>query len=190
MSPEQLLGQRIDQRSDLFALGISLYEVLTGRTPFRARTKLATMANILQRSAPPLPAMLHREEWTQVLQRLLQKKPDERYPDAAALLQDLALLKQLIIGRRVAWPAPRPVAGPHVVPSVALVPFEVVSDELDTDERKREVKYFSHGLMDELIAALTRVDGLRVPPRTLALQSRPQPGTWRALAGAFTLTSF
>ena len=52
MSPEQLLGQRIDQRSDLFALGVSLYEVLTGRTPFRARTKLATMANILQRSAP------------------------------------------------------------------------------------------------------------------------------------------
>ena len=185
MSPEQLLGQRIDQRSDLFALGVSLYEVLTGRTPFKARTKLATMANILQRSAPPLPAMLHREEWTQVLQRLLQKKPDDRYPDAAALLQDLSLLKQLIIGRRVAWPAPRPFAGPHVVPSVALVPFDVVSNEDESDERKREVKYFSHGLMDELIAALTRVDGLRVPPRTLALKSRPQPRNLARLGRRF-----
>jgi len=174
MSPEQLLGQRLDQRTDLFSLGVLLYEVLTGTPPFRSRTKLATMATILQRSAPPLPAMLHREEWTQVLQRLLQKNPDHRYPHAAALLKDLELLKQLIIGRRVAWPAPVQVALTRALPSVAIVPFDVVSTEDETDERKRELKYFSHGLMDELIAALTRVNGLRLLPKTLVLRSRAQ----------------
>ena len=184
MSPEQLLGQRVDQRSNLFALGVSLYEVLTGRTPFRARTKLATMANILQRSAPPLPAMLHREEWTQVLQRLLQKKPTNvpgrrraaAGPCAAQAAHHRAprRLAGATASRR---PARRPVGGPR--------PFEVVSDEDETDERKREVKYFSHGLMDELIAALTRVDGLRVPPRTLALKSRPQPRNLARLGRRF-----
>jgi eukaryotic-like serine/threonine-protein kinase len=172
MSPEQLLGQRLDQRSDLFSLGVLLHEVLTGTTPFRGRTKLATMAAILQRSTPPLPAMVHREQWTQVLQRLLQKNPDDRYPDAASLLEDLALLKQIIIGRRVAWPAPLQVALTRAVPSVAIVPFEVVSTNDEADERKRELNYFSHGLIDELIAALTRVNGLRVLPKTLALRSR------------------
>jgi len=174
MSPEQLLGLRLDHRSDFFSLGISLYEVLTGRTPFKARTKIATMAAILQRSAPPLPPMQHRAEWSQVLERLLQKNPDDRYSDASALLKDLALLKQLIIGGRVAWPSAPAVTRARIVPSVAIVPFEVVAQEGDDEDRTRELKYFSHGLVDELIAALTRVDGLRVLPRTLALRSRPQ----------------
>jgi serine/threonine protein kinase/tetratricopeptide (TPR) repeat protein len=189
MSPEQLLGQRIDQRSDLFSLGVSLYEVLTSRTPFYGRTKLATMAAILHRSPAPLPAILHRDEWSHILARLLQKNPDDRYPNAAALVDDLALLKQVVIGRRVSWPIPRQAAVASPVPSVAIVPFEVVtdtvvsdkaisddatSDEPESDERRRKLKYFSHGLMDELIAGLTRVAGLRVLPRTLALRSRPQ----------------
>jgi TolB-like protein/tetratricopeptide (TPR) repeat protein len=174
MSPEQLLGLRLDHRSDFFSLGGSLYEVLTGRTPFKARTKIATMAAILQRGAPPLPPMQHRAEWSQVLERLLQKNPDDRYSDASALLKDLALLKQLIIGGRVAWPSAPAITPARIVPSVAIVPFEVVAAEGADEDRKRELKYFSHGLVDELIAALTRVDGLRVLPRTLALRSRPQ----------------
>jgi serine/threonine-protein kinase len=173
MSPEQLLGQRIDQRSDLFSLGVSLYEVITGQTPFVAKTKLATMAAILQRGAPPLPAMQHRAEWTQVLQGLLQKKPEDRYANAAALLADLALLKQLIIGQRVSWPAAPHVSRPKLVPSIAIVPFDISAAEDETEERKRELKYFGHGLVDELIGGLTRVEGLRVLPRTLALRSRP-----------------
>ena len=127
MSPEQLLGQRIDQRSDLFSLGVSLYEVLTSRTPFYGRTKLATMAAILHRSPAPLPAILHRDEWSHILARLLQKNADDRYPNAAALVDDLALLKQVVIGRRVSWPSPRQPAAALPVPSVAIVPFEVTA---------------------------------------------------------------
>ena len=152
------------------------------------------MAAILHRSPAPLPAILHRDEWSHILARLLQKNADDRYPNAAALVDDLALLKQVVIGRRVSWPSPRQPAAALRVPSVAIVPFEVtgdkaiadkvigdkaipddvISDEPESEERRRKLKYFSHGLMDELIAGLTRVAGLRVLPRTLALRSRPQ----------------
>ncbi len=194
MSPEQLLGQRIDQRSDLFSLGVSLYEVLTSRTPFYGRSKLATMAAILHRSPAPLPAILHRDEWSHILARLLHKSSDDRYPNAAALVDDLALLKQVVIGRRVSWPMPRQPKAALPVPSVAIVPFEVItdkaipdddiSDEPESDERRRKLKYFSHSLMDELIAGLTRVAGLRVLPARWRCARGRNAATCRALAGA------
>lgn len=171
MSPEQLLGQRLDQRTDLFSLGVLIYEMLTGALPFRAASSFEMMAAILNRKPAPLPPVAYAPDWSQVLDRLLAKTSDHRYPNAGELLDDLARLRRLSEGQSVSWPAPVREAG-ELRPSLAVLPFEVRTRRAESEERRRELEYFSHGLFDELLAGLTRAGGLRIVPRTLAL--RPQ----------------
>ena len=171
MSPEQLLRQRLDQRTDLFSLGVLIYEMLTGALPFRAASSFEMMAAILNQKPAPLPAVAYALEWSQVLDRLLAKTPDHRYPNAGELLDNLTRLQRLSEGQPVAWPAPVRDAE-QVRPTLAVLPFEVRTRRAESQERGRELEYFSHGLFDELIAGLTRAKGLRIVPRTLAL--RPQ----------------
>ena len=91
MAPEQVMGQPVDVRTDLFALGVLLYECLAGRRPFTGRTTGETFSNIrdgryppLQKVAPEVPRAL-----AEVVKKALQSKPDARYFDAAALSRDL-----------------------------------------------------------------------------------------------------
>jgi eukaryotic-like serine/threonine-protein kinase len=173
MSPEQLLGHRLDQRTDLFSLGVLIHEVITGRPPFRATSHLETMASILHRDPPPLPPIVHGVEWGQILSGLLAKDPDLRYPDAGALLRDLARLGKLSRGERVAWkPTVRPEPARAGPPLIAVLPFAAALRPGDSPERKRDIEYVCHGLLDELIAALKSVKGVRVVPRTLVLRPR------------------
>src|SRR6202521_682855 len=85
MSPEQILGQEIDQRSDLFAFGIVLYEMLTGRHPWRCKSQVDTLHAILHDDPPPMQAAL-----AGVVGKLLSKNREERYSSAEAVLADLA----------------------------------------------------------------------------------------------------
>jgi serine/threonine protein kinase len=92
MSPEQIRGGPIDGRSDQFALGILLYELLTGTHPFLARTPAATLARILEAMPEPirLPAVGDANaDWADrlnsVIERCLQKLPAQRFADTAAL---------------------------------------------------------------------------------------------------------
>jgi serine/threonine-protein kinase len=92
MAPEQVAGDpAADHRIDLYALGLLAYELLTGSTPFRGTSPHQTMAaHLIRQPTPPdamragLPAGL-----SALVMRCLQKDPDERYPDAAALIRDL-----------------------------------------------------------------------------------------------------
>jgi len=87
MSPEQATGDRIDRRSDLFAMGLILYEGLTGRRPFERRTDTESMQAIV--SDPlPRPAGLAPPLW-RVLERALEKHPSNRYRDARELAEAL-----------------------------------------------------------------------------------------------------
>jgi predicted Ser/Thr protein kinase len=90
MSPEQIRGGQIDGRSDQFALGILLYELLTGTHPFLARTPVATLARILEAMPEPvhLPSAADADladRLNSVIVRSLQKQPAQRFADAAAL---------------------------------------------------------------------------------------------------------
>jgi serine/threonine protein kinase len=100
MSPEQVRGQRVDGRADLWALGVVLYEMLTGRKPFGGDEDVAVVQAILH-DEPDLPST-HRIEISAALEglvlRLLQKDPAKRYATAAALLRDLAQTKMLADG--------------------------------------------------------------------------------------------
>lgn len=112
MAPEQLQGDPVDRRADIFAFGILVYELVTGVHPFQGPTRTATQARILTATAAPLaryrgpvPAPLQR-----VVSRCLQKAPDGRYQEASELVRDLdavvALLAAPAAGR-----VPQPVAG-------------------------------------------------------------------------------
>lgn len=92
MSPEQAEGRPIDHRSDLFSLGIVIFEMLTGKRPFRGNSSLSTLMSIIRDPAPdpgsfrqPLPS-----GWAGLVQKALMKRPEDRYQSAAELLSDLA----------------------------------------------------------------------------------------------------
>jgi len=91
MSPEQATGKTLDGRSDIFALGIVLYEALSGRLPFSGATPTDTMVKIASAPPQPLPSMLPGVPSTlaDVIGRCLQKNPDDRYAGARDLAADL-----------------------------------------------------------------------------------------------------
>ena len=90
MSPEQIAGQKIDQRSDLFAFGIILYEILAGRHPWARQSQVDTLHAILHDDPAPLPAGSVVGPAAAVVQKLLRKNPDERYASAGEVLTALA----------------------------------------------------------------------------------------------------
>jgi TolB-like protein/tetratricopeptide (TPR) repeat protein len=178
MSPEQLLGRRLDQRTDLFSLGVLLYEVLTGSRPFKSASVIEAMASILHDAPTPLPTMPCVAQWTQIFERLLAKEVDGRYNSAEALLANLDALEHVLDGQPVVWPHVSP---PQVVPAmplVAVVPFEIVVTATGS-EGPHDLEYFGHGLDDELRTGLMLMRGMRIVAQTLVVKAavgRSSPG--------------
>ena len=96
MSPEQVNGEPVDARSDIFSLGVMLFEMTTGEVPFRRTTPVETMQAILFAEAPLMnsirpnvPAGLR-----QIVSKCLQKRPADRYSNARTLVEDLKVLRR------------------------------------------------------------------------------------------------
>ena len=88
MSPEQARGKEVDGRSDLYSLGVVLYEMLTGRVPFDAADTFAVGLSHINDPVPELPR--ERAAWQPVVDRLLAKSPDDRFGSAGELAEILA----------------------------------------------------------------------------------------------------
>ena len=96
MSPEQARGVRVDERSDLFSLGVVMYEMVTARAPFTGATATDVMASILTSDPPPLNRFAPgaTNELAQIVTKALTKDADERFQTAKDLLADLKRLKR------------------------------------------------------------------------------------------------
>jgi eukaryotic-like serine/threonine-protein kinase len=155
MAPEQLRGEAVDARSDLFALGIILYELATGRRPFTGATPLDVSSSILRDAPEPLtrvradlPGDLER-----IVVRCLEKNPRSRFQTALDVSNELRDLQRGLERGSLEQPASQNVA------SIAVLPFANRS-------RDEQDEYFSDGLADELLSMLAKIRGLRVVARS------------------------
>lgn len=122
MSPEQIQGKRGDPRSDIFAIGVVLFEMLSGRVPWRGESTVDVMNQHLTAPVPALADIVPKVPPVieGIVQKCLRKVPDERYPDASALLHDLEHWRELDIAQFV-FEDERPLSGAeeHLVLLVA-----------------------------------------------------------------------
>ena len=115
MSPEQVQGEPVDQRTDIFSLGILLYEMVTGQRPFQGKNSAALVSSILKDTPPPpievrtdLPRHLGR-----IIQRCLEKEPRERYQTTLDVRNELkGIRKELESGERTRASGTQPAAPP------------------------------------------------------------------------------
>jgi eukaryotic-like serine/threonine-protein kinase len=157
MAPEQIRGEDVDARVDLFAFGIILYELATGRRPFGGETAGDIIPAILRDSPEPLTRLRSDipRELERIVSRCLEKNPRERAQSALDIANELRRLQRDLGG---AHPG---VFEPASVASIAVLPFVNRS-------RDEEDEYFSDGLADELLNILAKIRGLRVAARSSA----------------------
>jgi len=162
MAPEQIRGEEVDARTDLFAFGVVLYELATGKRPFGGATA-ADISSAILRDAPMPPTEVRPElpgELDRIVGRCLEKSPRERFQRALDVRLDLRALQRTLernAGGAAAKPAAKAV--PADGASIAVLPFVNRSREADDE-------YFSDGLADELLNVLAKIRGLRVAART------------------------
>ena len=195
MSPEQACGGQVDKTTDIWSLGVVLYEMVTGNAPFTGDTPKEVMSAILETEPPPLTKYLAHlpAELQQIISKTLRKDREERYRSAHELLEALKRLRHNLevdaeLERSTAAPPwLRWIRSPTVLVLVLLVaatavtvPFYwhrnlpatvppeksiAVLPFLDLSETKDQ-EYFCDGMSEEILEALANVDGLRVVGRT------------------------
>jgi eukaryotic-like serine/threonine-protein kinase len=147
MSPEQAAGKPVDARSDIFSFGAVLYEMLSGRRVFSGGSIASVLSAVLHDEPAPLQTSPQVER---IVMRCLAKHPGQRFQTMAEVK---AALQQVstnpVMQRR----------------SIAVLPFADVSEGKDNE-------YFSEGLAEEIINALTRIPGLKVCGRTSSFYFR------------------
>ncbi|MBI3480995.1 MAG: serine/threonine protein kinase [Nitrosomonadales bacterium] len=160
MSPEQVMGRTIDQRSDVFSLGVMLYEMLTGQAPFNGENVNAIMYQTLN-SVPPQPSMLNAavpEMVNFIVAKALAKKVEDRYQNAKDLAVDLRSCCETLprIGQRTDL-SKSPAGGEKKLPGTIDISgrLEMGDEEIKSASQIRLSKEFDSAVATMRLAALT-----------------------------------
>jgi len=167
MAPEQITGKP-DRRTDLWALGVLIYEMTTGRRPFHGAKQIETLQAIAM--GPYTPAAELSPELDSLIGRALAKDPDDRYQRAEEMLAHLHALRhgvELLPKTAAALQQRRP-------NSIAVLPFTNLSGDA-------EAEYFSDGLADEVIHLLSQVRGTLVVSPTSSFEFKNKNESVKAI---------
>lgn len=196
MSPEQVLGKEVDHRSDLFSLGVVLYEMITARTPFERDNEAATLKSIDQDTPEPLRRFKSNipDELQRIISKLLEKDPSLRYQSATGIISDLKPLLastkdsihrlQTKTGNRLSLMfGSLAIIVVLVVLGIIYWPGSKSTQSVTTNQDRimlavlpfenlgsSEDEYFADGITDEITSQVASLGNLGVIARTSVLQ--------------------
>jgi serine/threonine-protein kinase len=165
MSPEQVRGRPVDHRSDVFSVGVILYEMLTGGRPFHGESSADVVGSILREDPPEFaetetfisPAL------QRLVVRCLEKDPQNRFQSARDMKFALETISDLYADEQASGSVTVDSPPTESLTSIAVLPFANMSPDPEQD-------YFCEGMAEEIINALGVIDGIRVAARGSAFR--------------------
>ena len=193
MSPEQARGEELDARSDLFSLGVVLYEMATGTVPFSGTSVALIFDGILHSAATPATKLNSRlpSALENIFAKALEKDSDLRYQTASELRADLKRLKRDLDSSR--HPSSEKTESSNVHPAAAAPTTKSVAVlYFENQGGSKEDEYLRDGITEDVITELSKIRGLNTFSRPTVMAFRDKPVTpaqiGQQLGAAFVLT--